>query len=501
MSNLLPFDPSIFLTEGLTPKFYGNYESPKLGGVVGGADEGPYQFRGGYKLDQGSSATEPSGGVPVGSYIYDWAGLTEAGVPPDDTYDIPSIGEIWASAKDVSGIPTNTPITNQGGFAELTNGSLFRLLVGLINAVDGLVNPYNLLFQLSGAPSYNSSLDAWKLPVKALSGSVLLNQLGMDPDVPFVFGDPFLPFWPEPIGFPGPQPEPMVYLGYTLRPAAWYGFDYNPNSGGDGGEDPGAGGGDPGEGGDDQEDLITTTIQSPDDAVTSTFDVPRGRSSQALYMKLLDEMQSDPSVMGNSPHAEYKEILRFLIARFSGLKYLNEEQKVISVKCTHARPERAIAKLNQQQNIILPTTTVAQTSIEEADNRRRVKPMLIHEVYWDEIKQRAERIIRFVDRPVNLIYTLNIWAKYLEDMDQLAEQVRLIFNPTLAVETPYALHTPAFIVNESDNSSMVLADREDRIVRRAFTIRVETYIKNPRFKITSTGEIQRFNIESPIVDC
>ena len=86
-------------------------------------------------------------------------------------------------------------------------------------------------------------------------------------------------------------------------------------------------------------------------------------------------------------------------------------------------------------------------------------------------------------------------------MDQLAEQVRLMFNPNLAITTPYEKNTPTFLTAETDNSSMVLADREDRIVRKSFTIKVETYIKNPRFQVTSTGEVQRFNIDMPIVDC
>ena len=244
---------------------------------------------------------------------------------------------------------------------------------------------------------------------------------------------------------------------------------------------------------------MNTTIQSS--PIVTTIEGSVKRSAQSIYLKILQEMEQNPGVLGNSPHAEYKELLRFLIARFSQLTYLNEEQKVMPVKCTHARPERAIAKLNQQQTIILPTATISQTSIEESDTRRRVSPMLIHETHWDDIKQKATRVLRVVDRPVTLVYTLNLWAKYLEDMDQLAEQVRLMFNPNLAITTPYEKNTPTFLTAETDNSSMVLADREDRIVRKSFTIKVETYIKNPRFQVTSTGEVQRFNIDMPIVDC
>ena len=74
----------------------------------------------------------------------------------------------------------------------------------------------------------------------------------------------------------------------------------------------------------------------------------------------------------------------------------------------HARPERAVAKLNQQQNMVLPTTTISQTTIQEAENRRRISNLFQHEVVWDEKTLRAERVIRVVDRPVNIIYTLNL---------------------------------------------------------------------------------------------
>ena len=145
--------------------------------------------------------------------------------------------------------------------------------------------------------------------------------------------------------------------------------------------------------------------------ITTTDSVgPQGRSSRELYQHILQEMQKNPAVV---PISVYKEFLRFLIATFGRLKYLSEDGKIKDVKCMHARPERAVAKLNQQQNMILPTTTISQTAIQEAENRRRINTLLQHEVVWDEEKQRAERVIKIVDRPVTVIYTLNLWTKYV----------------------------------------------------------------------------------------
>jgi preprotein translocase subunit SecA len=222
------------------------------------------------------------------------------------------------------------------------------------------------------------------------------------------------------------------------------------------------------------------------------------RSPQQLYHHILDEMQKNPSVL---PLSVYKEFLRFFIATFGRLKYKAADGEIRDVKCMHARPERAIAKLNQQQNMILPTTTISQTSIQEAENRRRISSLFQHEIRWNDTAQRTERVIKVVDRPVTIIYTLNLWSKYVADMDQLAAQVRLMFNPTMVLDTPSNSTSQIFLDSESDNFTMNLADREDRIVKRSFNLRLETYIPNPKFLVTSTGEIQSLETEVEIGDC
>jgi hypothetical protein len=223
-----------------------------------------------------------------------------------------------------------------------------------------------------------------------------------------------------------------------------------------------------------------------------------GRGPREIYHKILQEMQKNPAVV---PISVYKEFLRFLIATFGQLKYLAEDGKIKEIKCMHARPERAVAKLNQQQNMVLPTTTISQTAIQEAENRRRISNLFQHEVRWNEKKQRAERVIRVVDRPVNIQYTLNLWTKYIADMDQLAATIRLLFNPTMSVNTKFNKVSQIFLVSESDNSTINLADREDRIIKRSFVLSLETYIPNPRFKVTSTGEIQSLGVGVDIADC
>ena len=83
-------------------------------------------------------------------------------------------------------------------------------------------------------------------------------------------------------------------------------------------------------------------------------------------------------------------------------------------------------------------------------------------------------------------------------MDQLCEQIRLLFNPHLVIKNSYTNTALAFIESESDDSTLETTDRQERIIRRTFSIKLEGWIPNPKFIITSTGEIQEFNIDSTL---
>lgn len=194
----------------------------------------------------------------------------------------------------------------------------------------------------------------------------------------------------------------------------------------------------------------------------------------------------------------YRETLRALISIFDSLKYITEGDKVGSIKCQHGSPERVVAKMKEQHNIILPVLSITQTISEDDNARRRYDPTLIHEKYFDEDKQRAIRILSLAPKPLTLNYTVNIWTKYRSDMDQILEQIRLLFNPELMIPTKYSTNTKSYIVSEVDNTVDTAPDKEDRILKRGVTIAVQSYLPNPKFMITSSGKIERFMVETEI---
>jgi len=191
----------------------------------------------------------------------------------------------------------------------------------------------------------------------------------------------------------------------------------------------------------------------------------------------------------------YRETLRALISIFNSLKYITESDKIGSIKCQHGNPERVVAKMKEQHNIILPVLSITQTSSEDDNARRRYEPTLVHEKYFDEDKQRAIRILSLSPKAINLSYNVNIWTKYRSDMDQILEQIRLLFNPELMIPTKHSTNTKAYITQEFDNTVDTAPDKEDRILKRGVTIAVQSYLPNPKFLITSTGKIERFETE------
>ena len=194
----------------------------------------------------------------------------------------------------------------------------------------------------------------------------------------------------------------------------------------------------------------------------------------------------------------YKETLRSIIHFFGNLNYINSSNELVNIKCLHANPERTVAKLHQETNIILPIISVSQLSSDEDKDRNKYSSLLIYDKLWNEEKQRAFRVVSLAPKPVNITYTVNVWSKYKSNLDQIVEQIRLFFNPSINIETSFSPHTKAFLVNEADNSSYDVGDREERVLRKAFDIQVQTYLPNPRFLITATGEIQQMNYEVDI---
>jgi len=192
----------------------------------------------------------------------------------------------------------------------------------------------------------------------------------------------------------------------------------------------------------------------------------------------------------------YKQTLQSLIGIFSTFVYKNDENKMVKVPCWHGSAERVVAKMKQESTTILPVASVYRIANKNDEKRRRSSSLIAYETYWDKEKQRAVRIASLAPTPVNISYRLNIWTKYQEDMDHITEQVHRVFNPDLQIITEHNIKTKSFLLEESENTETDIPDGQDRVIRKVFTIDVQSYIPNPKFLITNTGKIEEFNVEN-----
>jgi len=236
------------------------------------------------------------------------------------------------------------------------------------------------------------------------------------------------------------------------------------------------------------ETLAVTDIDSYPKSHSLQFDTREGGVRKKIFT--MTRSQNNISFV-------YKNLLRAMIASFNDVGYISSEDKFLYVKCIHANAERAVAKLKQDNNIILPIISIAQTISDNDDTRRRSESILVHEKFWDVEKNRAIRVLSLAPRAVNIHYQVNIWTKYMADMDQILEQIRIKFNPEMEVPTQQGTLTKGLIESEEDVGQITVADKEDRVLKKTINITVRTYVPNPKFLVTSTGKIEKFKINIP----
>jgi len=92
-------------------------------------------------------------------------------------------------------------------------------------------------------------------------------------------------------------------------------------------------------------------------------------------------------------------------------------------------------------------------------------------------------------------YTFSVWSKYISHLDQISSQIRSQFNPHKNLNIMDTNVLKAYLSKEEDISKTDVGDKEERLVRKTFTVSVEGYIPSPKFLLTNTGKIIHINTE------
>jgi len=195
--------------------------------------------------------------------------------------------------------------------------------------------------------------------------------------------------------------------------------------------------------------------------------------------------------------AFYRKTSRELLNIFSDAQILGSDNEIQSVNVSYANYERAIAMLFKTRNLTLPQMTLAISDTVEDFERRKPNTDIEFWTIHDKKRMRYTRVAAMSPKAVKVSYQLNLWSRYVEDMNQLIEYVMGKFRPQLRVGTDFITNAPAFITSISDNSTLAVPDREDRIIKKTVTFEVQTWMPTRQYMIQSNGTIRemRYDIE------
>ena len=211
-------------------------------------------------------------------------------------------------------------------------------------------------------------------------------------------------------------------------------------------------------------------------------------------MWTIDDIRRELLALNDSASYQKPDFYRKFTSRLKeilgGFKVLKGDDTLREVEIIYANPERAVAKISESKTTNLPLLSLQFDGIEVDLKRRRPMEAVVEKRFWDSDKQRAVRYMALAPVAANLGFVVNIWGKYVEEVNQLTEQILLQFRPNLSIEIRPEEAYQAFIKNVSETSNLEAGDRQDRVVKRAIRFEVEAYVPSDVFRFTNTGQIE-----------
>lgn len=213
----------------------------------------------------------------------------------------------------------------------------------------------------------------------------------------------------------------------------------------------------------------------------------------------IDEIRRE--IIALSDHATYQKpdfyrsFTRRLKELLGDFQVLKGDDTLRTIEIIYANPERAVAKITEDKTTILPLLSLQFDGINIDSLRRKPLEALVEKRFWDAERQRAVRYMALAPVAANIEFSINIWGKYVEEVNQLTEQILLRFRPNMPIDIREDEIYQAFIRDVSDNAELIVKDQEDRLVKRSVRFEVQSYIPSQVFRFTNTGEIRTLNYE------
>ena len=195
-----------------------------------------------------------------------------------------------------------------------------------------------------------------------------------------------------------------------------------------------------------------------------------------------------------------RSLVKTTMHNLEGCKLVLPDESIETVEVMYARPERAVAKMKDSRNLKLPIMSFDIANIQPSEARYRPNTNLEYWTIKNIANQRAMRVAGMAPRAVDLEANIHIWAKTNFDMYQIMEWVMLQFHPHMRIATDLNAYTHAFIDSVSDESVVDLGDRDDRVIRKTISLKIEGYIPTRKYAIQSNGDIEEFNFRIVFID-
>jgi len=162
----------------------------------------------------------------------------------------------------------------------------------------------------------------------------------------------------------------------------------------------------------------------------------------------------------------YRSFAKKLQLLFGDFQVVKGDDELRDVEIIYANPERAVAKIWEGKTTNLPLLSLQFDGIELAPVASK------------------------------LVFAINIWGKYIEEVNQLTEQILLKFRPNFPIELNPEETYQSYVRDISEASDFTPADRQDRVIKRIVRFEVDSYIPSKVYKFTNTCELLVMNYET-----
>ncbi len=182
---------------------------------------------------------------------------------------------------------------------------------------------------------------------------------------------------------------------------------------------------------------------------------------------------------------------------FRNLVVLDEEGKAHPVPIIIGTQERAVAFVLQNNmrkdnslvvdRLRLPLLAINNSGIEFNQNKfvyqRALDYGLINNKpgYYTSEQFNRDTVFGFTrGLPININYTLYAWSKYMEDMNQIVEQILLKFSPIAYIRIRSVPWETIVKLNSlGNNINFEPGDQVNRVIKYQFDLTVETFLPQP----------------------